>query len=824
MVVATGPSIAAKSTATGGGLSSATAGKLAEIEIISRDFASTPLDNQHDNYGLTLTNNDASGSGNLARTAAYYGAVGVYKASYVPTKAGTYTLAITLRGEHIKGSPFTVTVKTGDLSATASSISVVTPISTSAGSTYQFSITAKDFFGSPILSGGQADEISIMAYFQDATAFVSPIGMADLTDWQLVNGRDIAGAVQDLGTGTYMGQVTVFKAGAFTLDVKVGDVPMTGSPFAPFTVSPVEVHGPKSLPAGAPTSAVAGTPSTFQVQGRDFYGNNAATLITSATSTTVELRTVSTNSLTATGTIVDDAAGAGVYQVSFTPTVSGEHRLVVQIEGLDISGSPFPITVSPALTTDLTKTTITLLERSFTTGDTLSFNIEARDQFSNLRSTSTSEVFLVTLTDAGSVATALTAVSNGEGTYAVSHLLTSVSTYTLTVSDATGTNSAAPITGIVVSPGPGAAAKYSFVSPSNPIVAGTPTVYSVQARDMYSNIVPTDEADHSTFLSVMSPGAGATTLSPMTFEFGLYTTELTLTEAGSYDVIIGVTRSGGLQATYFKTVSFFGAVETEATHFHTGQEPSFYTQVDKTVDIGSGYLAVLPGMPAQYFSIRWEGKLLAPHTGKFRLTVDASDYYKIKLILNSQTILDLDVTGPDVIRSAGLAYADVVLEKGTQHDIKVEYAERIGQSDVKLYWESDQLMKQIIPSQYLFNTLYSESTPMTLVVQPRSTSSSHVVVTGDYAQAVAGVSEALTLEARDQYGNLQIHQSDAFTVVLTHKSSGAVVNGVVTATSNGIYGVAYTLGPVGEYDMVIQVQPGSTGSFSAIAGSPFAVQ
>ena len=110
-------------------------------------------------------------------------------------------------------------LSTGDLSATESTSTISAPINIDAGSTYLFSIITKDLYGSSITTGGQSTQIAIMAYFQNANAFTSPISVADLTNWQQIYGLNIAGAVQDLGTGTYVGQVTIFKADEFTLDV-----------------------------------------------------------------------------------------------------------------------------------------------------------------------------------------------------------------------------------------------------------------------------------------------------------------------------------------------------------------------------------------------------------------------------------------------------------------------------------------------------------------------------------------------------------------------------------------------------------------------------
>lgn len=57
--------------------------------------------------------------------------------------------------------------------------------------------------------------IDVIAEFLNANAFVSPIGMADIPNWQILYGINVAGAVQDNTDGTYIGQITVFKAASF---------------------------------------------------------------------------------------------------------------------------------------------------------------------------------------------------------------------------------------------------------------------------------------------------------------------------------------------------------------------------------------------------------------------------------------------------------------------------------------------------------------------------------------------------------------------------------------------------------------------------------
>ena len=561
-----------------------------------------------------------------------------------------------------------------------------------------------------------------------------------------MNGVDIAGAVEDLGTGKYIGQVTIFKAGQFTLDVKINSIEMTGSPFSTFTVSPVEVYAPQSVPLGVPTTAVAGVTSTFQIQGRDFYSNNAQTLISSVSASSVQL-TYSSSSLVLAGTITDNPAGAGVYTVSFTPTLAGDSLLFVTIQGLNISQSPFSITVNPAATTDPTKTTITQFSKSYKAGDLIEFNIEARDAYQNLRPASTSEVFLVTLIDTDNVVTSITPASNGDGTYSCVQQFSKISTYTLKITDSTGSNQIAnsPYTGIVVSPGPAQATKSSFVSPSSTIVAGTTETYKVQARDYFSNIVVNDATNPSFYLSTYSPIANSINILPMTFQYGYFQADYTNNVAESKSVVIGVTRNGGLRATYYKTVSFFNAIEAFSTYYHQGQTPQYYTQIDPIIDINSGYLSAVPLLPSKYFSVKWEGQLQVPQSGTYRFRVDSVNFATINLALNSQTLISLDSSAASVVYGSGEYYADVDLVQGTAYDLILQYSTKAGATKLRLLWESTQIAQQVVPSEYLYYTLYSETTPMTLVVQPSTTSSSNVTIQGDYSKAVAGVSESITL-------------------------------------------------------------------------------
>jgi hypothetical protein len=133
-----------------------------------------------------------------------------------------------------------------------------------------------------------------------------------------------------------------------------------------------------------------------------------------------------------TGSITDLAANAGVYEAIITPTTAGDYYINIMHSGLHFDDSPYQITVSPAGTTNAATSNFTGILDLYETGESMEIVIAANDLNTNLRTASTAETFVVTLTeDTSATAHALTPVSNSDGTYSVSHTFSVVDTYTL---------------------------------------------------------------------------------------------------------------------------------------------------------------------------------------------------------------------------------------------------------------------------------------------------------------------------------------------------------------------------------------------------------
>lgn len=67
----------------------------------------------------------------------------------------------------------------------------------------------------------------------------------------------------------------------------------------------------------------------------------------------------------------------------------------------------------------------------------------------------------------------------------------------------------------------------------------------------------------------------------ITYLFGLYEATFFLTQVGQYSAVIQLLQSGGLVATYYKTIDFQSPVYILNTNDHVG---TMYTQIDSSIN------------------------------------------------------------------------------------------------------------------------------------------------------------------------------------------------------------------------------------------------
>jgi beta-glucosidase len=124
-------------------------------------------------------------------------------------------------------------------------------------------------------------------------------------------------------------------------------------------------------------------------------------------------------------------------------------------------------------------------------------------------------------------------------------------------------------------------------------------------------------------------------------------------------------KSHGLQGEYFTNVELAGAPAVR--------------RVDPQVDFRWATGSPAPGLPADRFSTRWTGSLVATQSGRYSLGLSSNDGGR--LYLDDKLIVDLwadhaTITGAAVVE----------LKAGEPRRLRVEHYESIGHADVRLGW------------------------------------------------------------------------------------------------------------------------------------------
>ena len=101
-------------------------------------------------------------------------------------------------------------------------------------------------------------------------------------------------------------------------------------------------------------------------------------------------------------------------------------------------------------------------------------------------------------------------------------------------------------------------------------------------------------------------------------------------------------------------------------------------RTDPRVDFGWTLNSPGRGIPYDWYSVRWTGKVIAP-SGLHRIGVEANDGYR--LYLDGKLVID-----DWMKRSYGSRLVDVTWTPGSTHDVRLEYFESTGNARVKLVW------------------------------------------------------------------------------------------------------------------------------------------
>ena len=109
--------------------------------------------------------------------------------------------------------------------------------------------------------------------------------------------------------------------------------------------------------------------------------------------------------------------------------------------------------------------------------------------------------------------------------------------------------------------------------------------------------------------------------------------------------------------------------------------PPRLVRVDQRVDFGWTLSSPGRGIPFDWYSVRWTGRITAPVARFRRIGVEGNDGYR--LWIDGKLVIDNWQK-----QSYGVRFANVAFAPRSSHDIRLEYFESTGNARVKLVWDA----------------------------------------------------------------------------------------------------------------------------------------
>eukprot|EP00698_Gefionella_okellyi_P016092 TRINITY_DN457_c0_g1_i1.p1 TRINITY_DN457_c0_g1~~TRINITY_DN457_c0_g1_i1.p1 ORF type:complete len:4209 (-),score=1181.95 TRINITY_DN457_c0_g1_i1:57-12683(-) len=299
---------------------------------------------------------------------------------YTASLAGQYLASVMVLGEPISAAPLQIAV---EAAAVQSATSVATGDGLRdalAGKSSAFVVQTRDAFGNIVTVGG---------------AKVTAVLQGPAT---------VSAQVKDNGDGTYAADYTPTASGSYQLNVRVGDLPIAGSPFA-VVVKPGATSSQHCAASGALHASRAGQTSVVFVRAKDQFGNERRI---GGDNVRVEVR--GPKQLEAS--VIDN--GDGTYGCSYTTQAAGDYQMAVLVNDQPVAGSPFLLKAEGAQTSASHCAADWAALKSSNAGDKVTFIIQARDVFGE-RKTTGGDVFVIRAD--GTAALQGTVTDLGNGTY-----------------------------------------------------------------------------------------------------------------------------------------------------------------------------------------------------------------------------------------------------------------------------------------------------------------------------------------------------------------------------------------------------------------------
>ena len=152
-------------------------------------------------------------------------------------------------------------------------------------------------------------------------------------------------------------------------------------------------------------------------------------------------------------------------------------------------------------------------------------------------------------------------------------------------------------------------------------------------------------------------------------------------------------------------------------------ERKVLTRIDPAVDFDWNWQLPGPGVPHEYFSVRWTGKIYAPETGTYRFSALADD--GVRVWVNGRKVID-EWRKQDDSQFVGA----VALTGRRSYDLRIEYFNDWKGSVISVYWAlpsqqqrlgSRLIPHQVIPTNYLTPAPVGRPKPVRAVMVKKET-------------------------------------------------------------------------------------------------------
>jgi adhesin/invasin len=435
---------------------------------------------------------------------------GVYTASFLGTTAGSNTIDATVGNTPVTAT-LPVTVTTGPLSTSKSTVTIGGSGTVQAGVGVTVTLQAKDAYGNNLAAGG----------YSVAFALGSPTG-----------GQGGFTAAKDNHDGTYTATFTGGLEGSNTIVATIGGIPITST--APtVTVVPGPASLAKSivtLPANTIPSGPAGT-ITVSLNTEDAGGN---ILSNGNLPVSFELGGMS-GGQGSFGTV--SYQGNGIYTVPFTGTLEGSNTIVALINNQPLTSTAPTITVTPG-PLSLLKSVVAPTAPDIQLGGSTTITLQAEDAAGNDIITGGLTVAFALGSTSGAQGTLSHVKDNGNGTYTATFTGASDGSNTITATIG-GNPVISPAPTIKVSGAAVSTAKSVTTVASTSVTSGRSVLVTLQADDALGHKETAGGLNVSFKLGSTKGGQGV--FGPVTDnQNGTYTAQFTGTLAGANTIVANI--------------------------------------------------------------------------------------------------------------------------------------------------------------------------------------------------------------------------------------------------------------------------------------------